>query len=121
MAIDAFITLNLTPAKIVALFPLAISGKLFKESYAIEELFGGRTSMEVFHALEMELGVEEEETKVKPVEDDTVSLRSFVGSAGRRVSSTSSWMREREKNEAGETLEEIAQATAGTLTFSLTQ
>ncbi|GAA6017561.1 hypothetical protein JCM8202_000334 [Rhodotorula sphaerocarpa] len=42
-AVDAWIELDLAPAKIVALYPQAISGKLFLETDVQEELFGGRT------------------------------------------------------------------------------
>jgi len=42
-AIDIFIEENVNPAKVIALFPQAISGKLFHEREEIEEIWGGRT------------------------------------------------------------------------------
>ncbi|GAA5915260.1 hypothetical protein JCM8208_004517 [Rhodotorula glutinis] len=43
LAIDAFISLDLNPARVVALYPRAISGKLCVEPHAREEVFGGRS------------------------------------------------------------------------------
>ncbi|GAA5946072.1 hypothetical protein JCM3775_007212 [Rhodotorula graminis] len=43
LAIDAFISLDLNPARVVALYPRAISGKLCLEQHAREEIFGGRS------------------------------------------------------------------------------
>ena len=42
-AIDVFIEENVNPAKVIALFPKAISGKLYCERNEVEEIWGGRT------------------------------------------------------------------------------
>ncbi|KAK9894896.1 hypothetical protein P389DRAFT_211571 [Cystobasidium minutum MCA 4210] len=42
-AVDIFIEENVNPAKVVALFPIEISGKLHCEREEIEEIWGGRT------------------------------------------------------------------------------
>ncbi|KAK4050609.1 Vacuolar morphogenesis protein 6 [Microbotryomycetes sp. JL201] len=42
LAVDAFISLDTTPAKVVALYPETISGKLHLPEAAHESLFGGR-------------------------------------------------------------------------------
>ena len=47
-AIDIFIEENVTPAKVVALFPKAISGKLFCERDDIEQIWGGRLRTEIY-------------------------------------------------------------------------
>jgi tetratricopeptide (TPR) repeat protein len=41
-AIDAFIELDLNPAKVICLYPERISGKLYKDEAHREEVFGGR-------------------------------------------------------------------------------
>lgn len=52
LAIDAFIALNLSPSKVVSLFPEPISGKLFLDPAAREEVFGGRAQHKVRQAME---------------------------------------------------------------------
>lgn len=124
LAIDAFISLDLSPAKVVALFPLQISGKLFVEPSALEGLFGGRSQEKVLRQLEEQVGQEDEEAQrlkhneisKKVIDDDALSVRSIQSSVGRRIGSTGSWLRDRERvaeSAAGETLESIAQAAAG--------
>lgn len=125
LAINAFISLDLSPAKVVALYPPSISGKLFLEPYALEEIFGGR-SKELVKASEQETReIAEEEIRAKAeaeskskalaklADDDTTSSRSSspgkFGSKGRQ----SNWIR-REASTVEDTMEFIAQATAGT-------
>ncbi|KAK4703357.1 Vam6/Vps39-like protein vacuolar protein sorting-associated protein 39, partial [Phenoliferia sp. Uapishka_3] len=66
LAIDAFISLEVSPAKVVALFAEPISGKLFIEPAAKEEIFGGRSRDRVEAAIEEEV---EAIAAVKQVED----------------------------------------------------
>lgn len=123
LAIDAFIALDLSPSKIIALFPLAISGKLVVNPTALESIFGGRSQVDVEIQLEEEVGrAAEEETLRKEIalateeklrrgrvgEEDGVAGK---GSVGRRMGSSSGWLRER--NDAAETLENLASAAAG--------
>lgn len=85
LAIDAFIALDISPAKVVALYPLAISGKLYTEFDGHEELFGGRSLEEVElarkHKGDQERIAEgEAQPLTKKVEDDTMSIRSVIPS-----------------------------------------
>ncbi|GAA5930252.1 Vam6p [Sporobolomyces koalae] len=128
LAIDAFIRLDLSPARVVALFPLAISGKLCVSERQQEELFGGRQRDE--HDGEMG-GVQEQEHQTqdpeaareetneslasvspakkaflpKDEDDDRMSMRSV----GSRLTGKRSWLREREATTANTTVEEIAE------------
>ena len=74
-AIDIFIDLDLNPAKVVALYPQGVSGKLFKPAVEQEELFGGRTSASVKAA------AEEEATQLKASRSDEPASDTPVASA----------------------------------------
>lgn len=106
LAIDAFISLNLCPAKVISLYPEKISGKLLVESSAQEELFGGRSKDIVEAALE-EAEREKEETRIDEIgrDDDTSSIRSGMGSIGR--------VKGRKVDAAGSILDAIAERTNG--------
>ena len=51
-AIDIFIEENVNPAKVVSLFPKAISGKLFLERDQLEETWGGRARSQALEQLQ---------------------------------------------------------------------
>lgn len=123
LAIDAFIALDLSPAKVVSLFPDRISGKLFLAPAAREEVFGGRPQHKALAAMEDADRAAAEEVKEAPAspvkggkvyDDDTASIASGRTTAS-RITGSKSWLRDREnKNEgAGETLEAIAERAAG--------
>ncbi|KAM0791703.1 hypothetical protein ACM66B_003975 [Microbotryomycetes sp. NB124-2] len=54
LAIDAFIALDTTPARVVALYPETISGKLHVQEEMHESLFGGRTREQLEASLKQE-------------------------------------------------------------------
>ncbi|MBW0468986.1 hypothetical protein O181_008701 [Austropuccinia psidii MF-1] len=56
LAIDTFISLAINPAKVIALYPHQISGKLFKPREQWEELFGGR-STESYLKMSLDVGI----------------------------------------------------------------
>ncbi|KAM0752115.1 hypothetical protein T439DRAFT_299856 [Meredithblackwellia eburnea MCA 4105] len=118
-AIDAFISFDVSPAKVVALFPEPISGKLFVEEAIKEELFGGRGREKVLESLEekrredeVNEEIEEEAAsgsapsgspagasprKGKAVDDDdTASVRSGSTATG-RLRGSKSWIKENAK------------------------
>ncbi|GAA5890028.1 hypothetical protein JCM6882_009206 [Rhodosporidiobolus microsporus] len=70
-AIDAFIKLDVSPARVVALYEEAISGKVRVEEEGWEELFGGRSGEDVKRANEAERRrkEEDEEQKRKEMEE----------------------------------------------------
>ncbi|GAA5871131.1 hypothetical protein JCM1840_007600 [Sporobolomyces johnsonii] len=137
LAIDAFISLNISPARVIALYPVAISGKLFLEPSAHEEIFDGRPRDKVMAAFEDQEATSREEEKQKRAEreeaetsragtpsspakrgkgpasataaddDDAMSIRSV----GSRLAGKRSWLRERER-EPSATLDEIAEKAA---------
>jgi len=131
LSIDAFIRLDLSPAKVVALFPETISGKLFVGENGKEELFGGRKRIDIEREKEKqnesEISEREEEVEtnassspmrkghsvfgsVKEEEDDRMSIRSV----GSRLTGKRSWLREREPSVAGMTsVEESAEKANG--------
>lgn len=76
LAVDAWIALDITPAKIVALYPEAVSGKLFLEVEAQEELFGGRTRDQVKAAGTVSGQDFEREEDGTSVEEDRPASRS---------------------------------------------
>lgn len=87
-AIDAFIDLDINPAKIVGLWDARISGKLYLGD-AAEETFGGRKKSEV-ERLEAEEAHNQSEEAVAPENDtsDTASIRSAASSLWRHSSRT---------------------------------
>ncbi|GAA5982475.1 hypothetical protein JCM5350_000425 [Sporobolomyces pararoseus] len=127
LAIDAFIRLDLSPAKVVALYPEKISGKLFVGENGIEELFGGRKKDELerveeeeqrkkqLQQEETEEGEDEVETNasysparkqiVREMDDDRMSIRSVSS----RLTGKRSWLREREPSGGLTAVEENAQ------------
>jgi len=131
LSIDAFIRLDLSPAKVVALFPETISGKLFVGENGKEELFGGRKRIDIEREKEKqsESGISEREEEVetnassspmrkghsvfgsvKEEEDDRMSIRSV----GSRLTGKRSWLREREPSVGGMTsVEESAEKANG--------
>lgn len=83
-AIDAFISLDVNPAKVVSLYEKEVSGKLYREADRREEVFGGRSAEVVRNQKEDK---EEVDTPVTAghwrfgsirgkKEDDTASIRS---------------------------------------------
>ncbi|KAI5477615.1 rab guanyl-nucleotide exchange factor [Pseudohyphozyma bogoriensis] len=128
LAIDAFISLDLTPAKIVSLYPEPISGKLFLEDAAKEEVYGGRSHDKVREAIEEAIVAEEQETerkdgdeeggpatapstptKKKVEDDDNASIMS--GKGGGLLKGSKSWMREHLKHEGhGESVDPAVEA-----------
>lgn len=147
LAIDAFISLDLNPARVVALYPRAISGKLFLEHSAHEEAFGGRPQHRVAAAIEAEEGRQREEEERRRVEREqeaqakgspapsSPSKRvkgpvaaaaaaaddddaASIRTVGSRLGVKRSWLRERD---ASATLDEIAeQAASACLRLSFT-
>jgi hypothetical protein len=135
LAIDAFIALDISPARVVCLYPVTISGKLFREPSAHEEVFGGRPHARVQAAheeVEEKRRVEEEEQRsaaqqasqargspatgspARPRkgilagsadDDDAASIKSV----GSRLTGKKSWLRDREPST---TLDEIAENAA---------
>ncbi|ORY62729.1 hypothetical protein BCR35DRAFT_308965 [Leucosporidium creatinivorum] len=127
LAIDAFISLDITPSKVVSLYPHAISGKLHIEHAGHEELFGGRPQHKVAAAIEDEImrkhEAEEEEKKrieeekkkapASPArkgkvaaavdDDDASSIRSGIG----RLKGKASWIKD-----SSDVLEQIADRAA---------
>jgi hypothetical protein len=94
LAIDAFISLNIAPPKIVSLYPANISGKLALDENEIESQFGGRSTADVTLARDAEreelklaeaLRASEENAVVK---DGDVSITS----ASKGSISKASWM-----------------------------
>ncbi|GAA5832662.1 hypothetical protein JCM11251_001402 [Rhodosporidiobolus azoricus] len=69
-AIDAFIKLDVSPARVVALYEEAISGKVRVDEDGWEELFGGRTKEEVVKTKEVEARRKEEEAAQKKREQE---------------------------------------------------
>ncbi|GAA5966350.1 hypothetical protein JCM21900_005140 [Sporobolomyces salmonicolor] len=136
LAIDAFISLNISPARVVALYPVPISGKLFLEPSAHEEIFDGRPREKVVAAIvdQEAMGREEKRAAGDEVEtsragtpsspakrgkgpaaataadnDDAMSIRSV----GSRLAAKRSWLRERDRDrEPSATLDEIAEKAA---------
>lgn len=133
LAIDAFISLDITPSKVVSLYPLPISGKLFIEHAGHEELFGGRPRHKVAAAIEDEImrkhEAEEEEEKKRVEEeqkkapaspakkgktvvavddDDAGSIMSGIG----RLKGKASWLKE-----SSDVLEQIADRAASESSF----
>lgn len=135
LAIDAFIALDISPARVVCLYPVPISGKLYREASAHEEVFGGRPHARVQAAheeAEEKRRAEEEEQRsaaqqanqargspatgspARPrkgvlagaaEDDDAASIRSV----GSRLTGKKSWLRDREPST---TLDEIAENAA---------
>lgn len=66
-AIDLFIDLDVNPAKVVCLYPEKISGKLYKDEYHREQIFGGRSEDRI---KEIE---EKESTKQSVAQEDNPS------------------------------------------------
>ena len=125
LAVNAFISLELTPAKVISLYPSRISGKLFVEPDAVEEIFGGRAQADVVAAMseaaqtakeKKEREEEAESKRAREMDEDAASIKSAPNSVGRRMGSSSWWLRERESKPEGVagTLQEIAAASAGT-------
>lgn len=141
LAIDAFISLDISPSKVISLFPVAISGKLHLDHVAHEEIFGGRAQEKVEAALEDEERRVEEE-RVEEVErergerdvgsgspvkkgrqsaiggaggggedDDAASIRSGMTA---RLKGSRSWLKD-----PGDTLEGIAERATGMFSLSL--
>ncbi|GAA6019853.1 hypothetical protein JCM11491_004841 [Sporobolomyces phaffii] len=124
LAIDAFIRLDLSPAKVVALYPETVSGKLFVGDSGTEELFGGRTKAEVERQEAedrarrppaSERDADEIETNasysparktglLKEDDEDRMSIRSV----GSRLTGKRSWLREREPSGGIPAVDEIA-------------
>ncbi|KAJ8293712.1 Vam6/Vps39-like protein [Rhodotorula toruloides] len=132
LAIDAFIALDISPARVVCLYPVAISGKLYREASAHEEVFGGRphARVQAAHAeAEEKQRAEEEEQRSSAQQanqargspatgsparprkgilasaaddDDAASVKSV----GSRLTGKKSWLRDREPST---TLDEIAE------------
>ncbi|BGP41330.1 Vacuolar morphoproteinsis protein 6 [Rhodotorula kratochvilovae] len=137
LAIDAFIALDLNPARVVSLYPRAISGKLFLEHSAHEEVFGGRPQHKVAAALEAEEERRREEEERKKLEREQEAQAkgspaasspakrakgplanaaaaedddaASIRSVGSRLGVKRSWLRERD---TGATLDEIADQAA---------
>jgi hypothetical protein len=125
LAIDAFIRLDVSPAKVVALYPETISGKLFVGANGKEELFGGRKKGDIEKVEEDRLRTQEEETEeredevetnasyspakrnlIREEDEDRMSIRSVSS----RLTGKRSWLREREPSGGGLTaVEESAQ------------
>ncbi|BGP49482.1 Vacuolar morphoproteinsis protein 6 [Rhodotorula kratochvilovae] len=136
LAIDAFIALDLNPARVVSLYPRAISGKLFLE-HSHEEVFGGRPQHKVAAALEAEEERRREEEERKKLEREQEAQAkgspaasspakrakgplanaaaaedddaASIRSVGSRLGVKRSWLRERD---TGATLDEIADQAA---------
>lgn len=87
LAVDAWIALDLTPAKVIALYPEAVSGKLSLESDAHEGLFGGRTCEQVKQSAASVQAAGEGEDDSGSV--DGRLTRGFVGTAGTSPSKSS--------------------------------
>lgn len=130
LAVNAWIALNVSPAKVIALFPLAISGKLHVDAAGHEELFGGRSRRSVEAMIEDDLmrKHEEEQTELKRKEetalvasapssspagkktpsrlldDDVRSVRSVSG----RLRGKASWLKD-----PSEVLDNLADRAAG--------
>ncbi|CEQ42822.1 SPOSA6832_04686 [Sporobolomyces salmonicolor] len=139
LAIDAFISLNISPARVVALYPVPISGKLFLEPSAHEEIFDGRPRDKVVAAIvdQEAMGREEKEQK-RAARDDVETSRAgtpsspakrgkgpsaataadnddamSIRSVGSRLAAKRSWLRERDRDrEPSATLDEIAEKAA---------
>ncbi|GAA6050759.1 hypothetical protein JCM3770_006612 [Rhodotorula araucariae] len=133
LSIDAFIALDLNPARVVSLYPRAVSGKLFLEHSAHEEVFGGRPQHKVAAAIEAEEEHRREEEERKKLEREQEALAkgspatsspikrakgplaaaaaaedddaASIRSVGSRLGVKRSWLRERD---ASATLDEIA-------------
>lgn len=71
-AIDRFISLDINPAKVVALYPSRISGKLARPSEAWEELFGGRSAESYLHSY---TGLSSDTGPKTSTQDDQGSMR----------------------------------------------
>lgn len=134
LAIDAFISLDITPSKVVSLYPQAISGKLYIEHSGHEELFGGRSQHKVAAAIEDEImrkheaeeeekkRVEEEKKKAptSPAkkgkagaavdDDDASSIRNGIG----RLKGKASWIKD-----SSDVLEQIADRAASQFFLSM--
>ncbi|GAA5895940.1 Vam6p [Sporobolomyces salmoneus] len=124
LAVDAFIRLDLSPAKVVALYPETISGKLFVGENGKEGLFGGRKKVDVEkeEAARVEREQEEQNEREDEVEtnvsyspakrnlireedEDKMSIRSVSS----RLTGKRSWLREREPSTGLTAVEENAQ------------
>ncbi|GJN90166.1 hypothetical protein Rhopal_003165-T1 [Rhodotorula paludigena] len=76
LAIDAFIALDISPARVVSLYPRAVSGKLFLDHSAHEEVFGGRPQHKVAAAIEAEEEHRKQEDERKAQELHEAQARS---------------------------------------------
>ncbi|GAA5999473.1 Vam6p [Rhodotorula paludigena] len=76
LAIDAFIALDISPARVVSLYPRAVSGKLFLDHSAHEEVFGGRPQHKVAAAIEAEKEHRKQEDERKAQELHEAQTRS---------------------------------------------
>ncbi|GEM08903.1 rab guanyl-nucleotide exchange factor [Rhodotorula toruloides] len=95
LAIDAFIALDISPARVVCLYPVAISGKLFREPPAHEEVFGGRPQALV------QAAHEEAEEKRRIEEEEEERLAAQNASQARSSPATGSPARPKKGNLAG--------------------
>lgn len=100
LAVDAFIALDVSPAKVVALYAEPISGKLFVEVAAREELFGGRARDKVRLAVAAAAADDapaegqpggSPARKPKIDDDDTASVKSATDA---RLKGSKSWLRD---------------------------
>lgn len=140
VAIDAFISLDLSPSKVIALYPEPISGKLFLEASAREEIFGGRGKERV--EAEMEKEEERRSGEASPSRgvagevqadlrsamkggksDDAASIMSGR-SVVTKLRGSTSWLKERDSRSdlaaavtTGQTSDEMAEIAAGTLSL----
>lgn len=95
-AIDAFVTLDVNPAKVVALYPHRISGKFERPREGWEELFGGRSRQaylaeangppaEEGSVEDGASGKERSASPAKTSEADSASVRSLKSQPSRRT------------------------------------
>lgn len=70
-AIDIFIEENVNPAKVVSLFPKAISGKLFLDRGELEETWGGRTLAQALEQQQQQQQSRSERARASRLRPDT--------------------------------------------------
>lgn len=83
LAVNAWIALDISPAKVISLYPIAISGKLHVEPAGHEERFGGRPQRKVEAAIEDELmrKHEYEQDELRKAEEAAALVKTAGGSS----------------------------------------